>query len=54
MGVNLATFWQFTVCPPPEHRRRVLTDIVIPLIGFLFCLGIWAGLKTPAKIVGGA
>jgi hypothetical protein len=25
----------------------------MPLIGFVFCLWIWLGLKTPAKIVGG-
>jgi len=53
MGVNLATFWQFTLIPPPKYKRRLLQDIVMPLVGFLFCLWIWVGLKTPAKIVGG-
>jgi putrescine importer len=54
MSVNLTTFWKFTIVPSPEYKRRPLQDIVLPLIGFLFCLWIWVGLKTPAKIVGGA
>jgi putrescine importer len=53
MSVNLTTFWKFTIVPPPEYKRRPLQDIVLPLTGFLFCLWIWVGLKTPAKIVGG-
>jgi putrescine importer len=53
MGVNLATFWQFGVVRRPGRKRQWLGDIVIPLLGFLFCLRIWLGLKMPAKIVGG-
>lgn len=53
MGVNLATFWQFTVLHEAGHKRQCFTDAVMPLIGFVFCLWIWLGLKTPAKIVGG-
>jgi putrescine importer len=53
MGVNLATFWQFGVVRRPGRKRQWLGDIVIPLLGFLFCLWIWLGLKMPAKIVGG-
>ncbi len=53
MGVNMATFWQFNVVAPPGYKRRVFADIVMPLIGFVFCLWIWLGLKTPAKVVGG-
>jgi len=53
MGVNLATFWQFAIMHQPGRKRRWLTDVVIPLIGFVFCLWIWLGLKLPAKIVGG-
>jgi len=53
MGVNLATFWQFIVVPPPQYKRRALQDVIMPLLGFVFCLWIWIGLKTPAKIVGG-
>jgi putrescine importer len=53
MGVNMATFWQFNVVPPPKYKRRAFADVVMPLIGFVFCLWIWLGLKTPAKVVGG-
>lgn len=53
MGVNLATLWKFAVAPPPGRKRRLLPDVVMPLLGFLFCLWIWLGLKTPAKVVGG-
>jgi putrescine importer len=54
MGVNLATFWQFAILKQPGRERQWLTDVVVPLLGFLFCLWIWVGLKMPAKIVGGA
>jgi putrescine importer len=53
MGVNFATFWQFAVVRQPGHRRRWFSDVVMPLIGFVFCLWIWLGLKTPAKVCGG-
>jgi len=53
MGVNLATFWQFTVLPQPGYKRRVLADAVLPAIGFLFCSLIWWNLNGLAKTVGG-
>lgn len=53
MGVNLATFWQFNVVRRTSRKRRWLADVAVPLIGFVFCLWIWLGLKLPAKIVGG-
>ncbi len=53
MGVNLATFRQFFLVKRPDHRRRWFLDAVLPLGGFLFCLWIWWGLRTPSKIVGG-
>jgi len=53
IGVNLATFWQFNVVRRPSRKRRWLADVVVPLLGFVFCLWIWLGLKLPAKIVGG-
>ena len=36
MGVNLATFWQFTVAADSKYKRRVLSDIILPLTGFVF------------------
>lgn len=53
MGVNLATFWQFGVMKQAGRQRKWLGDVIVPLLGFVFCLWIWLGLKTPAKIVGG-
>ncbi|MBV8638565.1 MAG: APC family permease [Candidatus Eremiobacteraeota bacterium] len=53
MGVNLATFWQFTFHPQPGYRRNALIDTVLPLVGFIFCAAIWWNLNPLAKIVGG-
>jgi amino acid transporter len=53
MGVNLATFWQFAVQHRPGYRRRILPDMVLPLIGFGFCALIWWNLNALAKTVGG-
>ncbi|MFL6444233.1 MAG: APC family permease [Candidatus Sulfotelmatobacter sp.] len=53
MGVNLACFWQFGVRRQQGYNRRILADIVLPLIGFLFCGLIWVNLNIIAKTVGG-
>lgn len=53
MGVNLATFWQFAVKNQPGYRRRVLADVLLPLIGFAFCALIWWNLNILAKTIGG-
>jgi len=53
MGVNLATFWQFAVKTQIGHRRNVLSDILLPLIGFAFCALIWWNLNPLAKTIGG-
>ena len=53
MGVNLACFWQFGVRRQQGYKRRMLADIVLPLIGFLFCGLIWVNLNIIAKTVGG-
>ena len=53
MGVNLATFWQFAVSAQPGYRKRIVADIVLPLIGFVFCALIWWNLNTLAKTIGG-
>jgi putrescine importer len=52
MGVNLATFWQFTVMSKPGYKRRIIADTVLPLIGFVFCALIWWNLNSLAKTVG--
>lgn len=53
MGVNFACFWQFSVTLQPGHKRRLVRDAMLPLIGFLFCGVIWFNLNIIAKTVGG-
>jgi amino acid transporter len=53
MGVNIAAFWQFTV-GHQGRKRNLLADAALPIFGFLFCGWIWWGLRTPAKVIGGA
>lgn len=53
MGVNLAAIQQYYFVGVPGHKPRWFTDLCLPLFGFLFCLWIWWGLRTPAKVVGG-
>lgn len=53
MGVNLSTFWHFGVAGRGEHKRRPIGDILLPLIGFVFCALIWWNLNPLAKVVGG-
>ena len=50
MGVNVAALRQFYFA---ARERQVLRDAVMPGLGFLFCLGIWWSLATPARIAGG-
>jgi amino acid transporter len=52
MGVNLSAIGQFWV-RSSKGNRNILTDLIIPLSGFLFCLWIWLSLPGPAKIIGG-
>jgi amino acid transporter len=53
IGVNLATFWQFYVVGQPGRKKNFFADALVPGLGFVFCLIIWLGLATPAKIAGG-
>src|ERR1700686_370910 len=53
MGVNLATFWQFTIIRQQGYRPNIFRDIILPLIGFAFCGLIWWNLNSLAKTVGG-
>jgi amino acid transporter len=54
MGVNVACIEQFCFRPQVGRTRNLLTDFVVPGLGFLFCLGIWWSLPRPAKWAGGA
>ena len=53
MGVNLAVIRQFWFGKVPQHSRKFVSDLLFPLVGFLFCGAIWWGLRPPAKIAGG-
>ena len=53
MGVNLSSFVCYYLKPPPGHRRHILWDALLPLLGFLLCFIFWLGLPHPAQIVGG-
>jgi len=53
MGVNLTCIKQYFLRPQVGRARNLLTDLIVPGLGFLFCLGIWVSLPTPAKWAGG-
>jgi len=53
MGVNLATFWQFTIRRQAGYKMNFLRDALLPLVGFIFCGVIWWNLNWLAKTVGG-
>ncbi len=53
MGVNIAALRQFFFLSPPGRNRSVLSDLIIPLMGFMVCFIIWISLPWPAKIIGG-
>lgn len=52
MCVNLACLWQFWVKARQRSFLALVTDLAMPLLGFLFCAVIWWGLAAPAKIAG--
>lgn len=52
MGVNLAAVRQFYFRGLPG-KRNVLTDLLVPSGGFLFCFWIWLSLPGTPKIIGG-
>jgi putrescine importer len=53
MGVNLAAIRELYFRPRGKSERRLLTGVIIPGLGFLFCLSIWWRLPVPAKAAGG-
>jgi putrescine importer len=53
IGVNVATIWQFYIVGQSGRPKNFMTDALVPGLGALFCLMIWWGLATPAKIAGG-
>jgi amino acid transporter len=53
MGVNLAAIRHFYLRPGRRDQRQFAKDLMVPALGFVFCLWIWWSLPRPAKIVGG-
>lgn len=52
MGVNFSCFTHYYIHAPEGGKRHFLKDAVVPLVGFLFCLWIWANLSRPSMIRG--
>jgi putrescine importer len=52
MGVNIATIRQFYFLERNGRKRQFWLDFLLPGLGFVFCLAIWVGLSTPAKVLG--
>jgi amino acid transporter len=52
MGVNLATVAEYYF-RRREGKPGLVADLLVPGLGFLFCLAIWLSLPTPAQIAGG-
>jgi putrescine importer len=52
-GVNFACFWQFSVRRQQGAPINFPRDVLLPLVGFIFCAGIWWNLNHIAWIVGG-
>jgi putrescine importer len=53
MGVNLACLRHHYLLKGNRETRALTKDALLPILGFLFCLGIWLNLPIPAKVVGG-
>jgi putrescine importer len=51
MGVNAAVIRQFHFLRP-KGERRLISDVLLPAGGFLFCFAIWVSLPGQAKILG--
>ena len=52
MAVNLAAVRHFGFTPEQTGKRNILLDIIIPSLGFLFCLVIFLGLQGSTLLIG--
>jgi putrescine importer len=52
MGVNFSAIWHFGLMRR-GGGRRIVADILLPLLGLVFCTSIWWNLNGLAKTVGG-
>lgn len=53
MAVNLACVRHYGFSPEEHGKRRPFLDIVVPSLGFLFCLVIFLGLENSTLVAGG-
>ncbi len=52
MAVNLAAVRHFGFSPGMAEKRRLLLDVVVPGLGFVFCLVIFLGLQSSTLAAG--
>jgi putrescine importer len=52
MAVNLAAVRHFGFSPAAAAERRLLLDVIVPGLGFVFCLVIFLGLQSSTLVVG--
>jgi len=52
MAVNLAAVRHFGFSPEQTGKRNILLDIIVPSLGFLFCLVIFLGLQGSTLAAG--
>jgi uncharacterized membrane protein YoaK (UPF0700 family) len=52
MGVNAAVIRHSMHGGFREPGHRVLSGLILPACGFLFCFSIWLNLSRPAKVIG--
>jgi putrescine importer len=52
MAVNLAAVRYFGFSPEMAGKRNVLLDVIVPSLGFLFCLVIFLGLQNSTLVAG--
>jgi amino acid transporter len=53
MAVNLACVRHFGFSPEEQGKRKPFLDVVVPSLGFLFCLVIFLGLQGSTLVAGG-
>jgi putrescine importer len=52
MAVNLAAVKHFGFSQPLAGDRKILLDVIVPSLGFLFCLVIFLGLQESTLVAG--
>jgi putrescine importer len=52
MAVNLAAIRYFGFSPEMKNKRKLFLDVIVPTLGFLFCLVIFLGLQNSTLLAG--